>query len=224
MCVSLLWMTNLILCRGDIDMVNVSLAKDVLNKKSLKRIQSEQAIMLAAQHLFAQKGFDAATSKEIARDADLAEGLIFRYFNDKKGLLHQLMQNWFDKNLTDLAALPQDPNNLENELNILLSWIFNSYYNNLELHKIAIATRLNNNLDLGFELLCEKYINCRRQLIYSRLVSLQQNGQIKKETNLEYLYEIIQSYAMTEALFLKLEPNQYVNAVKGFIGILVNGI
>jgi hypothetical protein len=53
---------------------------------------------------------------------------------------------------------------------------------------------------------------------------LQQNGQIKKETNLEYLYEIIQSYAMTEALFLKLEPEQYVNAVKGFIGILVNGV
>ncbi len=205
-------------------MGDINLTKDILNKKSSKRMQSEQAIMLAAQYLFAQKGFDASTSKEIASNANLAEGLIFRYFNDKKGLLHQLMQDWFKKNLTDLEALPQDPTNLENELNILLSWIFNSYYNNLELHKIAIATRLNNTLSKEFEVLCEKYINRRRELIYSRLVSLQQNGQIKKETNLDHLYDIIQSYAMAEALFLKLEPEQYIDAVKGFINILVNGI
>lgn len=205
-------------------MVNINPTNTVSNKKSSKRIQSEQTIMLAAQHLFAEKGFDATTSKEIARDANLAEGLIFRYFQDKKGLLQQLMQNWFDKNLSDLNALPQDPNNLKNELSILLNWIFNSYYHNLELHKIAIATRLNSNLYIKLEEACEKYIDCRRQLIYSRLMALQQNGHIKKDTDLQHLYEIIQSYAMTEALFLKLEPAQYTNAVKGFINILVHGI
>ncbi|MCC2624432.1 MAG: transcriptional regulator [Burkholderiales bacterium] len=204
--------------------VNVNSTKNILNKKTSKRIQSEQAIMLAAQHLFAKNGFDATTSKEIARDADLAEGLIFKYFHDKKGLLQHLMQNWFDKNLNELIALPQDPNNLKNELSILLNWIFNSYYHNLELHKIAIATRLNSNRYSEFEEACEKYINKRKQLIYSRLVSLQQNGQIKKSTNLEHLYEIIQSYAMTEALFLKLEPDQYKISIKGLINILVNGL
>ena len=88
-------------------MNNIDLSKGVLNKKSQKRMESEQAIMLAAQHLFAEKGFDATTSKEIARDANLAEGLIFKYFQDKRGLLQQLMQDWFDKNLNDLISLPQ---------------------------------------------------------------------------------------------------------------------
>ena len=192
--------------------------------KTDKRLKSEQAILEAAKSLFARKGFDATTSKEIAREADLAEGLIFRYFVDKKGLLQELMQQWFDKNLYELSLLPEDSNNLKNGLYILLSWIFKSYYNNFELHKIAIATRLNSNYHIQLETLCQRYISKRRTMIIKRLDCLQKNGQIKPSTNIEHLYDVIQSYAMTEALFLKINPEQYASAVKGFVEILLNGI
>ena len=192
--------------------------------KTDKRLKSEQAILEAAKHLFAAKGFDATTSKEIAREAKLAEGLIFRYFVDKKGLLQELMQKWFDKNLYELSILEEDSTDLKNGLNILLSWIFNSYYNNLELNQIAIATRLNTNYHIQLETICEKFISKRREMIINRLASLQQNGKIKLSTDLRHLYEVIQSYAMTEALFLKINPEQYSKAVNGFVEILINGI
>ena len=193
-------------------------------KKTLKRLQSEQSILLAAQHLFAEKGFAATTSKEIAYSSGLAEGLIFRYFKDKKGLLRQIMLNWFEKNLTELTALPQDNYNVTNELTILTTWIFNSYSNNLDLHKIALATKLNNNLHTEFETECNNYVDQRRTIIYERLLVHQQNLKLRQDLDVQCLYEIIQSYAMTSALFLAVKPEQQAKAIKEFIHILIKGL
>lgn len=44
-------------------------------------------ILDTAVKIFSQKGFDAATTSEIAREAGVAEGTIFRYFKTKKELL-----------------------------------------------------------------------------------------------------------------------------------------
>ncbi|EMO62035.1 transcriptional regulator, TetR family [Leptospira borgpetersenii serovar Pomona str. 200901868] len=48
-------------------------------------------IFLAAVEIFAQKGFSAATTGEIAKKAGVAEGLIFKYFKSKKELLLSLV-------------------------------------------------------------------------------------------------------------------------------------
>lgn len=51
--------------------------------KALRR----QALIDAANAVFAERGFDAATTREIAERAGCAEGLIHRYFAGKRGLL-----------------------------------------------------------------------------------------------------------------------------------------
>lgn len=45
----------------------------------------------AASRVFAEKGFHGATTAEIAREAGVAEGTIFRYFKTKKDLLISLV-------------------------------------------------------------------------------------------------------------------------------------
>ncbi|MEX0682973.1 MAG: TetR/AcrR family transcriptional regulator [Dehalococcoidia bacterium] len=47
----------------------------------------QQALIDAANAVFAEHGFDAATTREIAERAGCAEGLIHRYFTSKRGLL-----------------------------------------------------------------------------------------------------------------------------------------
>ena len=47
-------------------------------------------IIKAAEKIFAEKGFDAATMSEIAEIAGVAEGTIYTYFNNKKDLLLSL--------------------------------------------------------------------------------------------------------------------------------------
>jgi AcrR family transcriptional regulator len=51
----------------------------------------EQDILDAAIKIFSEKGFSAATTSEIAKEAGVAEGTIFRYFKTKKDILKSVM-------------------------------------------------------------------------------------------------------------------------------------
>lgn len=48
-------------------------------------------ILNAAIKIFAEKGFDGARTNEIAKEADVAEGTIFRYYKTKKDILMGLV-------------------------------------------------------------------------------------------------------------------------------------
>lgn len=48
-------------------------------------------IISAALTLFAKQGYNAVSTARIARDAEVSEGLIFRHFTNKKGLLDAIM-------------------------------------------------------------------------------------------------------------------------------------
>lgn len=55
--------------------------------------QRQLALIDAANAVFAERGYDAATTREIAERAGCAEGLIHRYFAGKRGLLLAIMQH-----------------------------------------------------------------------------------------------------------------------------------
>lgn len=57
---------------------------DVLSDKQWK-------ILNAAIKVFSEKGFDASRTSEIAKEAEVAEGTIFRYFPTKKKLLESMI-------------------------------------------------------------------------------------------------------------------------------------
>ena len=54
-------------------------------------MSKEQDILNAAIKIFSEKGFSAATTNEIAKEAGVAEGTIFRYFKTKKEILKKVM-------------------------------------------------------------------------------------------------------------------------------------
>lgn len=62
-------------------------------RKDSKESKKER-ILEAALKLFSLKGFHATTTKEIASESGVAEGLIFYYFGDKRTLLLHLVQNF----------------------------------------------------------------------------------------------------------------------------------
>lgn len=61
-------------------------------------------ILQAALHLFARKGYEGTTTKDLATAANVAEGTIFRHFSNKKTILIEVAtQGWVDI-LTDLLT------------------------------------------------------------------------------------------------------------------------
>jgi AcrR family transcriptional regulator len=55
--------------------------------------QRQLALIDAANAVFAERGYDVATTREIAERAGCAEGLIHRYFAGKRGLLLAILQH-----------------------------------------------------------------------------------------------------------------------------------
>jgi AcrR family transcriptional regulator len=67
------------------------------------------AILQTALELFSKKGFDAVSTNLIAKEAGVSEGLIFRHFQNKVGLLHAIMQMGKDKVEPLLASIAELP-------------------------------------------------------------------------------------------------------------------
>jgi AcrR family transcriptional regulator len=66
--------------------------------------ETRARILQAALKLFAQRGYDGTTTRDLAHQADVAEGTIFRYFPNKKAILVEVAtQGWTDL-LTDLLT------------------------------------------------------------------------------------------------------------------------
>lgn len=54
-------------------------------------------ILMTAMKLFASKGFDGTSTSTIAKEAGVSEGLIFKHFKNKEGLLEAIINYGMEK-------------------------------------------------------------------------------------------------------------------------------
>ncbi|MEM6542898.1 MAG: helix-turn-helix domain-containing protein, partial [Bacteroidota bacterium] len=52
----------------------------------------QEKILNAALELFAHEGYNVVSTSKIAQKAGVSEGLIFRHFESKQGLLNAILQ------------------------------------------------------------------------------------------------------------------------------------
>ena len=54
--------------------------------------EKKQHILESALKLFSKEGYEATSTRSIAQEAGVSEGLIFRHFQNKEGLLKYLLE------------------------------------------------------------------------------------------------------------------------------------
>jgi AcrR family transcriptional regulator len=70
---------------------------DMLPRRERERLQRRQAILEAAQAVFAEKGYDAATLDEIADRAEFGKGTLYNYFGGgKEAMLFAIFDDLYD--------------------------------------------------------------------------------------------------------------------------------
>ena len=91
-------------------------------KRTRNRAAKKLALIRSALTLFASKGFEAATTREIAASAGCAEGLIHRYFKSKAGLLAAMIDHRALTGTAELSHPLRPAHNLEDEFLQLVDW------------------------------------------------------------------------------------------------------
>lgn len=80
-----------------------------------------EAILAAATRVFAEKGYSNASITEIARAADISDGLIYKYFANKRDLLEHVLTSFYERVIADLEAKVAKGRDFEERLYILIS-------------------------------------------------------------------------------------------------------
>jgi AcrR family transcriptional regulator len=106
--------------------------------KAKNRAAKEQALILAAGRLFALRGYESTTTREIAIEAGCAEGLIHRYFAGKAGLLMALIRQRVSQEVEDMSALLPPRSTVAEELLQLVAFEVDRMWEEREFYKIIV--------------------------------------------------------------------------------------
>jgi AcrR family transcriptional regulator len=77
-------------------------------------------IVEALKNLLKEKSFDAITTAEISRVAGVNEALIYRYFKDKRGLLHKVLADYTLEHLLQIQSGVNEADGALNKLKALM--------------------------------------------------------------------------------------------------------
>jgi len=75
--------------------------------------EKQELILVTALRLFAEKGFDTTPTSLIAKEAGVSEGLIFRHFTNKDGLMDAIVAMSEERLSQNAARILQLPNPID---------------------------------------------------------------------------------------------------------------
>lgn len=109
-----------------------------IKTRSKDRDATEERLLLAAEQIFSKFGFKGATTRMIAKKADINLALINRYFDGKYGLFLKVLENKSQRmHYTDLPYPIQD--NVTDECMSFALYRFDTMLDDVQFFKIVIA-------------------------------------------------------------------------------------
>ena len=100
-----------------------------------KSDETKGKLISSAAEIFAQKGYAASTTREIADSAGVSEAVLFKYYKNKKGLLHETVLDFIEQISLESVFESVDEivkNNKEMPTEDLLRKLFKDRYNMIE--------------------------------------------------------------------------------------------
>src|SRR5207249_10816221 len=91
-------------------------------REELMRVSAEtkaatrETILRTARRLFAEKGYDATRTRDIASAAGIASGTLFNYFQTKEAIVACMASEAIGETLTEAGATPRPAESLEEAL------------------------------------------------------------------------------------------------------------
>ncbi len=151
--------------------------------------QRRQSLIDSATAVFAERGYDCATTRELAERANCAEGLIHRYFNGKRGLLLAILESRAAHVVEDFAAALPDRNTLEGEIEQIILWHLDTMWERRDFMRVAVSQAAIDS-EIG-RTINEGIHNERVRLTHEKLVRHKRAGRVPSGVDLEAVAQTI---------------------------------
>jgi AcrR family transcriptional regulator len=99
----------------------------------------QRALIEAATSVFAEYGYDAATTRAVAERAGCSEGLIHRYFGSKQGLLLRILEQRAFAQAAEFEATVPAADDLEAEIAAMLQFSLEVNWRNQDPIKVSMT-------------------------------------------------------------------------------------
>jgi len=130
--------------------------------------EKQEKILEAALQLFAEDGYNAVSTSKVARMAGVSEGLVFRHFKSKEGLLNAVMEMG-KKRIIALFAKVSEKDEPKAVLRRIIEIPFNIGQDEYHFWRLIymVKWQTNDYIDSLFEPINEMLIKAFRELDYS---------------------------------------------------------
>lgn len=145
--------------------------------KKRDRCQTEEIILSAAMKSFSQIGFEATSTKSIAKEAGCAEGLIFKYFKDKLGLLRAGMRAGTKAQQSTFEVDSKELSNFSDELLRLFRINIDFMTKHKKFIRVALIQSIHN--EEVSKIVREEIYSPRYNLYIKRILQYKKSGLIR---------------------------------------------
>ena len=199
---------------------------ETLTPRKHAKGRRQAALVEAANAVFAEKGYDAATTREIAERARVSEGLIHRYFGGKRGLLTAILRRKSEAMHGVLGAGVPDQDNLHDEIRAFFLWSLDFLWAQRDFIRVLASQAI---LDRGIGLLMGSEINAGRvRLIREKLERHRAAGRVRADVDLEVVSQLISGLAFDSGFFMQIvfstDREELRHMVREVVHIIVRGI
>ena len=187
--------------------------------------QTRRQILRAAVKRFANAGYAAASVQQIVSDAKVSKPALYYHFRDKAGLFQALVSEAHDERFGVVQAAAARGRDFRGKLVEILVALFDYFYRNRELTRIAFATAFAAPGEVPAKV---RYLDkCQRNLefIHSLMKRAQADGELSRRfgsRDLAYgFYGLMNFYVRSHLLFPDYRLDR--KAAERIVDLFLNG-
>ena len=187
---------------------------------------TKDALLGAAMQVFAARGFDAATTREVAAEAGANEQLIQRYFGGKAGLLIAVLERFGSEELRCPSTLPPPQASAEAEIAGFLAFHLDHGLACRDFMKVALARAV---VDPAVATEISRTVAAARiPCLRQRLEALRAQGAIDPDADLEAVTTALSSLSFSlgfiDQVVFGMAPERAAAAARSMARIIADGL
>lgn len=191
-----------------------------LSRKERDKKLRKADIMLAAERVFALKGYHNASVQDIAKEAEYATGTVYLYFKDKEALYLSLLE---EKMRGLLALLKENTSGIadaEDKLKVFIQESLNFFDRNRDFFRIFFSERTRGQIVKDSKLSRSSIMLQHKEFVIGLIKAGQEQRVIRSDFDSKQIADILASIFMTVIFdWLKTGPKdeKKLKDMTGFI-------